>query len=37
VIDGRLYLILFDGAKSHYYGNAIPDFEAIVNSARLRR
>lgn len=37
VIDGRLYLILFDGAKSHYYGNAIPDFEAIVNSARVRR
>jgi len=37
VIDGRLYLVLFDGAKSHYYGNAIPDFEAIVQSARLRR
>ena len=37
VIDGRLYLILYDAAKSHYYGNAIQDFEVITNSARLRR
>lgn len=37
VIDGRLYLILFDAARSHYYANALPDFEAIVASARLRR
>jgi hypothetical protein len=37
VIDGRLYLILFDAARSHYYGNAIGDFEAIVASARKRR
>ncbi|HEU4704451.1 MAG TPA: hypothetical protein VFS45_01900, partial [Sphingomicrobium sp.] len=37
VIDGRLYLILFDAARSHYYGNAIGDFEAIVASARRRR
>jgi hypothetical protein len=36
VIDGRLYLILFDAARSHYYGNAIGDFEAIVASARRR-
>jgi hypothetical protein len=35
VIDGRLYLILFDAARSHYYGALLPDFEAIVNSARL--
>jgi hypothetical protein len=34
VIDGRLYLILFDAARSHYYGASLPDFEAIVNSAR---
>lgn len=34
VIDGRLYLILFDAARSHYYGALLPDFEAIVNSAR---
>jgi hypothetical protein len=37
VIDGRLYLILFDAARSHYYGAALPDFEAIVASAQLRR
>ena len=37
VIGGRLYLILFDAARSHYYDNALPDFEAIVQSARLSR
>ncbi|MDQ3245458.1 MAG: hypothetical protein M3Q52_00940 [Pseudomonadota bacterium] len=37
VIDGRLYLILFDAARSHYYANAIGDFEAIATSARRRR
>ena len=37
VIGGRLYLILYDGARSHYYGAALPDFEAIVASARLKR
>ena len=36
VIDGKLYMILFDAARSHYYGNAIGDFEAIVASARRR-
>lgn len=36
VINGELYFILLDGAKSHYYGAALPDFEAIVGSARLR-
>ena len=36
VIDGRLYLILFDAARSHYYGNAIGDFEALAASARRR-
>jgi hypothetical protein len=35
VINGRLYLILFDAARSHYYNALLPDFEAIVNSARL--
>ena len=34
VIDGQLYLILFDAARSHYYNASLPDFEAIVNSAR---
>jgi hypothetical protein len=37
VINGRLYLVLYDAARSHYYANALPDFEAIVNSARLKR
>jgi hypothetical protein len=36
VIDGRLYLILTDAARSHYYDATLPDFEAIVASARLR-
>ena len=37
VIGGRLYLILLDAARSHYYTTTLPDFEAIVASARLRR
>lgn len=36
VIGDRLYLILYDGARTHYYDNGLPDFEAIVASARLR-
>lgn len=36
VIGDQLYLILFDAARSHYYDAALPDFEAIVASARLR-
>jgi hypothetical protein len=34
VIDGQLYLIILDAARSHYFDAAAPDFEAIVNSAR---
>ena len=34
VIDNKLYLILFDAARSHYYSALLPDFEAIVSSAR---
>ena len=37
VIGGRLYLIMFDAARSHYYNAALPDFEAIVGSAQMRR
>lgn len=37
VIGGRLYLILLDAARMHYFANAEADFEAIANSARLRR
>ena len=36
VIDGELYLILFDAARSHYYANAINDFEALAASARKK-
>lgn len=37
VIDGRLYLVLLDGARSHYFNAAAADFDAIANSARFRR
>lgn len=37
VINGELYLVLFDAARSHYYGAALPDFESIVASAELHR
>ena len=36
-INGRLYLILIDAARSHYYNDTLPDFESIVASAELRR
>jgi hypothetical protein len=36
VINGRLYLILLDAAKSHYWDVTLPDYEAIVASAQLR-
>lgn len=34
VINGRLYMILFDAARAHYYNALLPDFEALVTSAR---
>ena len=36
-VNGRLYLILYDATRSHYYGAGLPDFEAITNSARVTR
>jgi len=36
VVGGRLYLIMLDAARSHYFADELGDFEAIVNSARLR-
>ena len=36
VVDGRLYLIMLDAARSHYYPQALPDYEAIVASAAKR-
>jgi len=35
VINGQLSMILLDAAKSHYFDATLPDFEAIVASARL--
>ncbi len=37
VIDGRLYLILIDATRSHYFNASLPDFEAVVSSARRIR
>jgi hypothetical protein len=37
VVNGELYLILLDAAKSHYFDATLPDFEAVVASAQLRR
>ncbi len=36
-VNGRLYLVLLDATRAHYYDAALPDFEAITNSARLVR
>ena len=36
VVEGRLYLILLDAARSHYFDAALPDYEAIVASGRRR-
>ena len=35
VIGRRLYMILFDAPRSHYFGELIPEVERIVASARL--
>lgn len=35
IIGDRLYLILFDAARSHYFPAGLPEFERIVNSATL--
>jgi hypothetical protein len=37
VIGGRLYMILFDAARMHYFGAGVQEFERIANSATLRR
>ena len=36
IIDNRFYLALFDAAKMHYFDAGLPEFERIVQSARLR-
>jgi hypothetical protein len=37
VIGGRLYMIMLDAARSHYFPDELKDFEAMVASARLKR
>jgi hypothetical protein len=37
VINGRLYVMMLDAARMHYYPETIRDFEAMAASARLRR
>ena len=37
VIDGKLYMMIFDAARSHYYEAALPDFEAMAATAQRRR
>jgi len=37
VVNGELYMVLLDAAKLHYWDATLPDFEAVVNSARLGR
>ncbi len=36
VVNNRLYLALLDGTRMHYFRAALPEFERIVESARLR-
>jgi hypothetical protein len=36
VIGRRLYMILFDAPKSHYFNAILPEVERIVESARLQ-
>jgi hypothetical protein len=35
VINDRLYMALLDGTRIHYFPTALPEFERIVESARL--
>jgi hypothetical protein len=37
MIDGKLYMVMLDATRSHYYAQALPDYEAIVRSAVRRK
>jgi hypothetical protein len=37
IVEGRLYLALLDAARAHYFAAALPEYERIVASARIRR
>jgi hypothetical protein len=34
-VDKKLYLMKLDGVTSHYFDAALPEFDAMVASARL--
>jgi hypothetical protein len=36
IIRGRFYLALFDATRLHYFDAGLPEFERIVESARLK-
>ncbi len=36
IVERRFYLALFDAARMHYFDAGLPEFEQIVESARLR-
>lgn len=36
VVNGRLYLMLLDATRMHYFDAALPDFEAMARGAMLR-
>jgi hypothetical protein len=35
IINSRFYLALFDAARMHYFASGLPEFERIVQTARL--
>ncbi|MEO7786631.1 MAG: hypothetical protein ABIR77_02225 [Sphingomicrobium sp.] len=36
VVNGRLYLVMLDAARSHYFAAELAEYETVVGSARLR-
>jgi hypothetical protein len=37
IVGDRLYMALLDAARAHYFGAALPEYERIVESARIRQ
>jgi hypothetical protein len=37
IVGGKLYLAQLDATRAHYFGAALPEFERIVESARIRQ
>lgn len=37
VVNGELYMMLLDAARSNYFGAAVADFDAMARGAALRR